>query len=206
MAERPEATPGSGPYLLCYDGSPDAAYAIETAGKLAGGGAALVLNAWSPPSAFFLDGRLINEENNPLAPAAAEFDSAAAEEAEAIANEGAEIARAAGFDATPRTERAKGAVWHTIVAFAHERDVRAVVVGSQGMSALRRALLGSSALAIVSHCERPVLVIPFPHETADSDLPHESGVHAILERFRRRGSERGSPERGRREGGGPERD
>jgi nucleotide-binding universal stress UspA family protein len=187
VAASDEASLGTAPFLLCYDGSPDAAYAIEMAGELAGGGEALVLNAWSPPSAFFLEGRFIDDESSPLAPAAKEFDSAAAEEAERIAEEGAELARAAGFDVTHLTERSKGAIWNTIVRIAHERNVRAVVVGSQGMSAFQRAVLGSSALAIVSHCDRPVIVIPFPPEAADAD--QSSALGRIVDRFRRGGSE-----------------
>jgi len=162
VASPDEESTRAGPYLLCYDGSPEAALAIETVGRIAGGGEALALNAWSPPSAFFLGGRVIDEAESPLAPAAAEFDAAAAEDAERIAAEGAELARRAGFDATPLTERTKGAVWHAIVRIAEERQARLVVVGSQGMSTLQRAVLGSSALSIVSHCERPVLVVPAP--------------------------------------------
>jgi nucleotide-binding universal stress UspA family protein len=154
------------PYLLCYDGSREAAHAIQEAGKLIGGREALVVNAWSPPSAFFLEGRFIDEETSPLAPAAEEFDSAAAEDADRIAREGTDLARAAGFEATGFTERAKGAVWHTIVRVADERDVRAIVVGSQAMSRFQRAILGSSAQAIVANSDRPVIVVPFPREQA----------------------------------------
>jgi nucleotide-binding universal stress UspA family protein len=183
VAAPDETSPDIGPYLLCYDGSPDAAYAIESAGRITGGGKALVLNAWSAPSAFFLEGRFIDDEASPLAPAAEEFDAAAAEEAQRIAEEGAELARAAGFDVTQVTQKSKGAVWHTIVRIAHERNVRAVVVGSQEMTAFQRAVLGSSALAIVSHCDRPVIVIPFPPEAAEAD--QSSAVGRIVDRFRR---------------------
>jgi hypothetical protein len=47
-------------------------------------------------------------------------------------------------------------------------------------------VLGSSALAIVSHCDRPVIVIPFPPEAADAD--RSSAVGRIVERFRRQSS------------------
>jgi nucleotide-binding universal stress UspA family protein len=187
VAAADEASPDSGRYLLCYDGSPDAAYAIETAGELTGGGEALLLNAWSPPSAFFLEGRFIDDETSPLAPAAQEFDAAAAEEAERTTEEGAEIARGAGFDVEPITKRTKGAVWRAIVDVAHERNVRAVVIGSQEMTAFQRAVLGSSALTIVSHCERPVIVVPFASYEAGAE--HSSAVRRIIARIRGQSSE-----------------
>jgi len=187
VATPDDAPPGSGPFLLCYDGSPDAAYAIEAAGKLTGGGKALLLNAWSPPSAFFLEGRFIDDETSPLAPAAEEFDAAAAEEAERTTEEGAEIARGAGFDVEQITKRTKGAVWRAIVDIARERNVRAVVIGSQEMTAFQRAVLGSSALTIVSHCERPVIVVPFPSDEPDAE--HSSAVRRIIDRFRGQSSQ-----------------
>ena len=121
------------PLLLCYDGSPDSTEAIELAGELIGGGPALVLHVWLPPSALFLAGRIV-ADSHPLAPAIAEFDEAAHKEAERIAAEGAEAASRVGFEATPLTERAGHGVWRAIVKIADEHDARAVIVGSHGRS------------------------------------------------------------------------
>lgn len=46
-----------------------------------------------------------------------------------------------------------------ILAYADERDVGLVVVGSHGRSSFRRALLGSTVDAILRLSERPVLVV-----------------------------------------------
>lgn len=147
------------PVLLCYDASPDAAEAIERAGELLGGGQAVVLNVWLPPSALMLAGRIVADDH-PLAPAIKEFDAAAGSEAERVAAEGVEIAAKAGFHATPATERAGRGIWRAIIKVADERDARAVIVGSHGRSAAASAVLGSVSHGVVNHCQRPVLVAP----------------------------------------------
>jgi nucleotide-binding universal stress UspA family protein len=157
--EMPSRSPAEPPALLCYDGSTDASEAIELAGQLIGGGRAIVLYVWLPPSALVLAGRVVADDN-PLAPAVAEFDAATREEAERLAAEGAELASKAGFDATPLTERAGRGVWRAIVKVADEHDVRAVVVGSQGRSGSTSAALGSVSHGVVNHCRHPVLVGP----------------------------------------------
>ena len=68
------------------------------------------------------------------------------EHAERVAREGAEHARSLGLVAEPLAE------------IAGERDARAVVLGSRGLSRVR-ALLGSTTQGVLSHCRRPVLVV-----------------------------------------------
>ena len=156
------------PVLLCYDGSTDATRAIEQSAELIGGGAALVLYVWLPPSALLLAGRIVADDH-PLGPALAEFDGAAEREAEGVASEGADLASRAGFEATPRTERAGHGVWRTIIKVADEIDARAVVVGSHGRSAAASAVLGSVSHGVVNHCHRPVLVEPCAGDHADPE-------------------------------------
>lgn len=147
------------PVLLCYDGSPDSVEAIQQAAELTGGGPALVLNVWLPPSALILAGRIVGDDH-PLAPAIAEFDEGAQRDAESLAGQGVEIANKAGFEATPLTTKAARGTWRRIVELAEENDVRAVVVGSHGRSAAASAVLGSVSHGVVQHCERPVVVVP----------------------------------------------
>jgi nucleotide-binding universal stress UspA family protein len=158
--------PAQHPYLLCYDASEDARAAIGQAPAITGGGPALVVHVWRPPSTFTIPGRMI-EEPHPLAAAAAEFDASAAEEAERIAAEGVDLARQAGFDASPMATKGGRGTWPAIVKIAEEREARAVVIGAGGRSAIRDVLLGSVASGLVNHCERPVLVFRVPrHEGA----------------------------------------
>lgn len=145
--------------LLCYDGSADAARAVEAAAELTGGGPAVVLYVWLPPSALLLAGRVVAEDH-PLADAVAEFDGAAREEAEHVAAQGVEVASRAGFDPTPACERGGRGVWRSILKVADELDARAVVVGSHGYSPAASAVLGSVSHGVVNHSLRPVIVAP----------------------------------------------
>ena len=108
---------------------------------------------------MMLQGRLLDDPN-PLTPAAAEFDDGAADDAERVAAEGARLAVAAGFDATPITERSVLGTWRTIVNVAEEKDARLIVVGSHGRSAAASMILGSVSRGVVNHCRQPVLVAP----------------------------------------------
>jgi nucleotide-binding universal stress UspA family protein len=158
------ASTGSGasqvsPYLLCFDGSDSAERAIRSAGEIIGGGPALVVHAWLPPSAMLLQARGL-DSSHPLRAAADEFDAKAREQAAGVAAEGARIASEAGFDAEPLALETPHGVWRPIVKLAEERDARAGVVGSHGLSPVRSTLMGSVSHGIANHCARPVLVVP----------------------------------------------
>jgi hypothetical protein len=84
------------PILICYDGSPAAERAIETAAELLGARRAVVLDI-APPIT-------VSESLatfSPVVPGGAfeEFNEA---EAERVAGRGAELARSSGFDAEGR--------------------------------------------------------------------------------------------------------
>jgi nucleotide-binding universal stress UspA family protein len=155
----PEAN-GSTPALLGYDGSDIAGRAIERAAKLVGGGAAVVLTVWEPTAAFAgydpLGG--VSEGMGRAAGLEREMDDIGAQAAQDTAEQGAELARKHGFDATART--AEGKVWRAIVDVADEIDARAIVVGTRGHSGLQSLMIGSVANGVVHHSDRPVLVIP----------------------------------------------
>lgn len=163
-----------GPALLCYDGSDPARRAIEHAGRLLGGGPAVVLTVWeSIGSAVLRHGAplpgAVGRESRALAEEViGELDSGTAQRAQATAEEGAEIAAAAGFDARPEglralartAERGKITVWRAILDFAEEHDARVVVLGSRGRSGAVAALLGSVSYGVVHHSDRALLVVP----------------------------------------------
>lgn len=149
----------TGPVLLCFDGSEDARRAIERAGAILGGGPALVVHVWEPLSAVVLRNPLVHSPG-PLAEQAADLDEAGAATAERLTEEGVRVARAAGFDAAPLCVRSDQRVWPAIVRLAEERQARAVVLGSRGLSKVGSMLLGSVSNGVVHHCRQPSLVVP----------------------------------------------
>lgn len=147
-----------GPPLLAYDGSDVAREAIAAAGGLLGGGPALVVHAWLPPSHVLLWNPIIKGPG-PLAEPAEMLDEASAEAARRLAAEGAEHARAAGFAAEPLAVAVARGTWRTLLRVAHDRHTRVIVVGSHGMSPLDVAL-GTVADRVTTHADRPVLMAP----------------------------------------------
>jgi len=164
---------GTGPALLCHDGSDGSCAAIEAAAGVLGGGPAVVVCVWEsagsmllrhpvPGNALGRDLREITED------VVGELDGGVAERAQATADEGAELARAAGFDAQALARRALGGaaeraevtVWQAVIEVADEQDASVIVVGSRGRSAVRSAVLGSVSYGVVHHSTRPVLVVP----------------------------------------------
>ena len=147
-----------GPVLLAYDGSAHAKAAIERAGAVLQHGPAVVATAWTsfesaaPSALLAMPGDMVRESVDLL-------DDAGRETAEALAAEGAELARAAGFDAEPRALRSSGPFFAALLEAADELDARAIVAGSRGRSSLAAAVLGSVSTGLLHHTRRPVLIV-----------------------------------------------
>jgi nucleotide-binding universal stress UspA family protein len=94
----------------------------------------------------------------------AEVDRALYERAQAIAQQGAEKARKAGFEAESLTVADDVTVAETLVRLADERDAGAIVVGHRGHGRVGELLLGSTARELVRRSERPVLVVRGPDD------------------------------------------
>jgi nucleotide-binding universal stress UspA family protein len=148
--------------ILCYDGSAEAAHAIEYAAGLFRGGYAVVVTIWQPGSGrdnLAWSGALDPTENF------VERDRAVAEEAGRVAAVGARLAQRAGLRAEALPVEATGPVWKTIVDTADQHNAAAVVMGSRGYTPLRAILLGSVSSAVVHHAHQPTLVV-HDHEDA----------------------------------------
>jgi nucleotide-binding universal stress UspA family protein len=142
------------PVLLCYDGSEDAKHAIRESAALLGPRPAVVLSVWQDaaalPAMAWAGAALPDLEDI--------FD-AARDGALRTAEDGAGIARAAGFDATAAVAEAKGPIWVAVEAAAEEHGADGIVVGSRGLSGVKSILLGSVSNGVVHHARRPVLVV-----------------------------------------------
>jgi nucleotide-binding universal stress UspA family protein len=144
------------PVLICYDGSDDAARAITAAATLLGSRRAVVLDI-APP----ITGAESVAAVSSVVPGSA-FEDLNTAQADQVAEKGADIARAAGFDAEARGVLA-APTWQGIVDVADELDTPVIVIGSRGLSALREVLEGSVSHQIAEHARRPVLIVPPPH-------------------------------------------
>ncbi len=142
------------PILICFDDSPGAVRAIETAASLLGPRRAVVVDIVPPVTpaeslalaSSMVPGNAFEELND--------------SEARRVASRGAEIAHSSGFAAEPRGELA-GRTWEGIVDVADEIDAALIVIGSRGLSGLRELLETSSVShQVAQHAGRPVLIVP----------------------------------------------
>jgi nucleotide-binding universal stress UspA family protein len=145
--------------LLATDGSEDAAFAARTAVNLANKtGSELhvvyveeVPRRLSTSESRSLEGMIDPEfEEQMRQHAQAAASQLLEEQVQKIMEAGGEIARAHPRFGRPYAE---------IVHLAEELDAGIVVVGSQGESGVRRALLGSVSDSVVRHAHCPVLVV-----------------------------------------------
>ena len=148
-------TTGSAPpILVCYDRSPGAHRAIETAAALFPSRAAVVLHVWSPVAviahAYGGAVRLPSYDDEVLRAAAQE-----------LAEEGARVATVAGLVATPEiSETTDKGTAHAILAAADRHDAGVIVLGARGLSKFKSFLLGSVSNGVAQNARRPVLIVP----------------------------------------------
>ena len=157
-----EARNHDGPVLFAYDGSDHAKAAIRQAGRqLRSGRRAIVLTVWVPAAAqSFAPAPVVT----PAGP-----DQASEQDASRLADEGAELARAGGFDAEPSAERGES-VWRRIVDSAKEHDAGILVLGTHGRTGLSLLIMGSVATAATRHTERTVMIVHNAASSLDGEL------------------------------------
>lgn len=147
-----------GPILIAYDGSDGAKAAIAEAGAVLGGGVAQIVTVWQSTAAA-APASLLAIPAGVARQAYEELDREAEHQAQARAEEGAALARAAGFDATARPLTGHSNTWSTLVELAEAERAAVVVIGSRGHSGFKSALLGSVSHGVANHCRRPVLLV-----------------------------------------------
>jgi nucleotide-binding universal stress UspA family protein len=148
----------SAPVLFAYDGSDYAKAAIDQAGReLRPGRQALVLTVWHAFASTAL--------TVPSIPLPDDLAGDVEEEASNLAAEGANLARQAGFDASPATVQGDP-VWQSIVDSADHAGASLIVLGSHGRTGINMVLMGSVAAAAARHTDLNVLIVHLP---SDSD-------------------------------------
>jgi nucleotide-binding universal stress UspA family protein len=140
-----------GPVLFAYDGSDLAGYAIgQAARQLAPERDALVLCVWQPVEVGFVP---VGGQH---------FDADQATEvlmaAEETAEQGASLAREAGFRAQGKTAQA-APTWKGIVETAEEHRASLIVLGSHRHGGLVGHFHGNVAAAVIARGNFSVLVV-----------------------------------------------
>jgi nucleotide-binding universal stress UspA family protein len=149
------------PVLIGYDGSEFSRAAVRHASELFAGRPAVVATAWEPglrkvPVA--LPGTMTVSLMAPDPDTLEQIDREQREPAVIIAADGAALARCVGLVAEPQAVPDHADVADTLITMARRRDVAVIVVGSRGISGLRRHLLGGVSRKLIKHSDRPVLV------------------------------------------------
>jgi nucleotide-binding universal stress UspA family protein len=145
------------PVLIAYDGSDQAKGAIAEAGRVLGGRRrAVVLTVREPIESYDFAGLGGATTLDPATVSA--MQESAQNEATVVAEEGAALAREAGFLAEARVEVGP-TPWQEIVAVGDQLDADAIVIGSRGRTGLTKVLLGSVASAVAQHSGRSVLIV-----------------------------------------------
>ena len=143
--------------LIAYDGSRQAKGAIVEAGRELGlGRRAVVLTVREPVDQIAFAG--LGGGTMLDSATVSAMQESAASEAMAVAEEGAQLARDAGFAAEARV--GVGATpWQEIVTIADEIGAGVIAIGSRGRTGLPKVLLGSVASAVAQHSRRSVLIV-----------------------------------------------
>lgn len=153
------------PLVIAYDGSEVAKAAVRQAAELFPGRRAVLVTVWEPGLALVSVGSadILGTTAIPSDPETVEaVDRSQREHATSVAGEGAELARSLGLAAEPHAVVDDVDVADTVLDLARDLGAGAVVVGSHGISGLRKRLLGGVSRKLVAHSRLPVLVIRGP--------------------------------------------
>ena len=149
-----------GPALLAYDGSSGARAAIERAGRLLPGRAAIVIHVWYSPVRHSLSGRaLARAPIDELQEMIGDYEAMFADAAGDLVKEGVALARDAGFDASGEAVESGAGAWRELGELADRQSAAVIVCGSRGRSSVASALLGSVSSGLVHNAQTPTLLV-----------------------------------------------
>ena len=140
------------PVLIAYDGSEGAKQAVDQAAAERSGhrGRRSFITVYSSLGVIPFWGA-------PAARVPSDWMTDVEKAAQATADEGAQLATAAGLDATGKA-REGVTTWQAILDAASDLDAGLIVLGSHGRGTVGSAVLGSVATAVAHHADLPVLI------------------------------------------------
>jgi nucleotide-binding universal stress UspA family protein/effector-binding domain-containing protein len=144
-----------------YDGSVPAGEAIEVAATLLPRAHAWIAYLWVPPFADEVIRRRLRHGIHRVDDLVAAIEREGHAEAGRIAEMGAALARAAGWEAETLVERGYGGEGMLLAELAEKLEPDLLVVGSRGLGGAQ-AFLGSVSDMAVHYAPRPTLVVPHP--------------------------------------------
>ena len=153
------------PVVLAYDGSAEAQAALREAVALFGHRPLIVASVWEPGLAMVTMMPPAGEPSMGYMPdpdEVAAIDRAQSGHADDVAEAGARLARELGATAEAVSVPDTANIADTVIAIAEERDARAIVVGSRGLSGIKARVLGSTSRKVLHDTHRPVLVVRTP--------------------------------------------
>lgn len=145
--------------VLAYDASPSARAAIAAAGRLLQGAEALVVDVVGGLDRIEHSVARAALPDEVIRTGAARLRETALAAARQRAEEGAELATAAGLRAEPRALAVEGAVAPGLLRAAADHDAQLIGCGTRGHGAIARAMLGSVSSGLLAHSPLPVLVV-----------------------------------------------
>jgi nucleotide-binding universal stress UspA family protein len=153
--------------LIAYDGSELAQEAVRQAAALFPGSPAVVVTVWEPGLGALTSVAPGFDTAGPFPgtfdpEVVADVDHAVEHHAALVAEQGAHLGRSLGLEAEAHAIADELKIGATVADVAEQRAAAAVVIGSHGLSGLKRHLLGGTSRDILERCERPVVVVRAP--------------------------------------------
>ncbi|MGD0197810.1 MAG: universal stress protein [Solirubrobacteraceae bacterium] len=143
--------------LICFDGSDRAEHAIAVAARLFPGASAKVLHVWEPVehivARYAVLAPYLGEELGD-AGASAEKQSAG------VAQKGADLAKAAGLDASAHNVTLTTSVWQAVIDASKSLDADLIITGTRSLHGVQEMLAGTLSHSLLQHSRVALLAIP----------------------------------------------
>jgi nucleotide-binding universal stress UspA family protein len=154
-------TPSVTPVIVGYDATPAAFAALDAAARLLPNSRAWITYLWTPLLADDNLRRRLRTTEPDLDGFLQSLERESEWRAARIAETGAVLARAQGWQAEPLIHRVMGGEGLELAQLVEKMQPDLVLLGTRGLSGIR-AVLGSVSDMVVHYSPKPVLVVPHP--------------------------------------------